>query len=119
MTEADRVTNQPFNLPRNWQQDFIATNLLALGYNAWVGYLNGERGIQNSFCSAITPSCVSQCLARCYRYGYFASPLCECSCFGDGGDVQPHNGVGVSFGVIQSGDVFLLKKSANLPPALL
>ncbi|MCC5900114.1 MAG: hypothetical protein JJU32_19660 [Phormidium sp. BM_Day4_Bin.17] len=53
MTEADRVTNQPFNLPRNWQQDFIATNLLALGYNAWVGYLNGERGAV--ICSTNTP----------------------------------------------------------------
>ncbi|MEG3974016.1 hypothetical protein QT970_05255 [Microcoleus sp. herbarium8] len=28
----------------DWQQSFIATNLLVLGYNAWVGYLNGERG---------------------------------------------------------------------------
>ncbi|MBH8577588.1 hypothetical protein I8752_32410 [Nostocaceae cyanobacterium CENA369] len=28
----------------DWQQDFIATNLLAIGYNAWVGYLGGERG---------------------------------------------------------------------------
>lgn len=28
----------------DWQQDFIATNLLAIGYNAWVGYLSGERG---------------------------------------------------------------------------
>ncbi|MEG4346442.1 hypothetical protein QUB70_24650 [Microcoleus sp. A003_D6] len=28
----------------DWQQDFIATNLLALGYNAWIGYLGGERG---------------------------------------------------------------------------
>lgn len=27
----------------DWQQDFIATNLLAIGYNAWVGYLGGDR----------------------------------------------------------------------------
>jgi hypothetical protein len=25
----------------DWQQEFIATNLLALGYNAWAGYLRG------------------------------------------------------------------------------
>lgn len=30
--------------PMDWQQEFIATNLLAIAYNAWVGYLNGERG---------------------------------------------------------------------------
>jgi hypothetical protein len=29
---------------QNWQQTFISTNLLAIGYNAWIGYLNGERG---------------------------------------------------------------------------
>jgi hypothetical protein len=28
----------------DWQQDFIATNALVLGYNAWMGYLGGERG---------------------------------------------------------------------------
>ncbi|MCS6815263.1 MAG: hypothetical protein NZ772_17045 [Cyanobacteria bacterium] len=28
----------------DWQQELIATNLLVLGYNAWAGYLNGERG---------------------------------------------------------------------------
>ena len=28
----------------DWQQGFIATNLLAIGYNAWVGYLGGNRG---------------------------------------------------------------------------
>lgn len=28
----------------DWQQEFIATNLLAIGYNAWAGYLGGERG---------------------------------------------------------------------------
>ena len=27
-----------------WQQDFIASNLLVLGYNAWVGHLSCERG---------------------------------------------------------------------------
>ncbi|MFB2835964.1 hypothetical protein [Floridanema evergladense] len=27
-----------------WQQNFIATNLLTLGYNAWSNYLGGERG---------------------------------------------------------------------------
>ncbi len=30
--------------PMNWQQDLIATNLLAIGYNAWMGFLGGERG---------------------------------------------------------------------------
>lgn len=29
---------------QDWQADFIAKNLLVLGYNAWVGYLQGERG---------------------------------------------------------------------------
>lgn len=29
---------------QTWQQDFIATNLLVLGYNAWMGYLSGDRG---------------------------------------------------------------------------
>lgn len=28
----------------NWQEFFVATNLLALGYNAWCGFLTGERG---------------------------------------------------------------------------
>jgi hypothetical protein len=28
----------------DWQQAFIATNLLTLGYNAWCGFLSGERG---------------------------------------------------------------------------
>ncbi len=27
-----------------WQQAFVATNLLTISYNAWVGYLAGERG---------------------------------------------------------------------------
>lgn len=37
-----------------WQQDFIAKNLLALGYNAWVGYLSGERG--TLICSTSSPA---------------------------------------------------------------
>ncbi len=28
----------------DWQQGFIATNLLAIGYNAWMGYLGSDRG---------------------------------------------------------------------------
>jgi hypothetical protein len=38
----------------NWQQDFIATNLLAIGYNAWMGYLGGERGA--IICSTNSPA---------------------------------------------------------------
>ncbi|MDF5708323.1 MAG: hypothetical protein PUP90_11725 [Nostoc sp. S4] len=38
---------------QDWQQDFIATNLLAIGYNAWVGYLGGERGVV--ICSTNSP----------------------------------------------------------------
>lgn len=34
----------PSNAPTDWQQSFIATNLLTLGYNAWCGFLTGERG---------------------------------------------------------------------------
>lgn len=37
----------------NWQQEFIATNLLAIGYNAWAGYLGGERGA--IICSTNSP----------------------------------------------------------------
>ncbi|QIZ70658.1 hypothetical protein [Oxynema aestuarii] len=37
----------------DWQQAFIATNLLVIGYNAWVGYLAGERGAV--VCSLKTP----------------------------------------------------------------
>jgi len=37
----------------DWQQEFIATNLLAIGYNAWVGYLGGERGV--IICSTNSP----------------------------------------------------------------
>ncbi|MEB3885262.1 hypothetical protein [Lyngbya sp. CCY1209] len=28
----------------NWRQAFVETNLLIIGYNAWVGYLAGEQG---------------------------------------------------------------------------
>lgn len=28
----------------NWQESFVATNLSPLGYNAWSGFLAGERG---------------------------------------------------------------------------
>lgn len=37
----------------DWQQNFIATNLLAIGYNAWMGYLSGERGA--IICSTNSP----------------------------------------------------------------
>ncbi|BAY51756.1 hypothetical protein NIES2134_106500 [Thermostichus vulcanus NIES-2134] len=37
----------------HWQQAFIATNLLVLGYNAWAGYLCGERGVV--ICSTNSP----------------------------------------------------------------
>jgi hypothetical protein len=37
----------------DWQQEFIATNLLAIGYNAWAGYLGGERGA--IICSTNSP----------------------------------------------------------------
>jgi hypothetical protein len=30
--------------PMDWQQGFIATNLLVIGYNAWMGYLGRDRG---------------------------------------------------------------------------
>ncbi len=54
MPETLGATNQPNQLPIDWQQDLIATNLLALGYNAWTGYLNGERGAV--VCSTNTPT---------------------------------------------------------------
>jgi hypothetical protein len=38
----------------DWQQEFIATNLLAIGYNAWAGYLGGERGAL--ICSTNSPT---------------------------------------------------------------
>ncbi|MEL4898156.1 hypothetical protein [Crocosphaera sp. Alani8] len=28
----------------NWHQDFIASNLLVIGYNAWAGHLSQKRG---------------------------------------------------------------------------
>uniref|UniRef100_A0A832H0S6 Uncharacterized protein n=1 Tax=Oscillatoriales cyanobacterium SpSt-402 TaxID=2282168 RepID=A0A832H0S6_9CYAN len=37
----------------DWQQEFIATNLLAISYNAWAGYLGGERGA--IICSTNSP----------------------------------------------------------------
>lgn len=37
-----------------WQQDLIATNLLAIGYNAWAGYLGGDRGV--IVCSTNSPA---------------------------------------------------------------
>ena len=33
------------NTSTDWQQAFVATNLLSLGYNAWGGWLAGERGV--------------------------------------------------------------------------
>ena len=30
--------------PTDWQQNFVATNLLTLGYNAWCGFLARARG---------------------------------------------------------------------------
>ncbi|MEO0350229.1 MAG: hypothetical protein AAF282_09305 [Cyanobacteria bacterium P01_A01_bin.15] len=46
---------------QTWQQDFIATNLLALGYNAWIGYLKGDRdavvcGLNQPLLSSVIPS---------------------------------------------------------------
>ncbi|NJM20012.1 MAG: hypothetical protein HC836_11930 [Richelia sp. RM2_1_2] len=38
---------------QDWQQNFISTNLIAIGYNAWLGYSNGERGIV--ICSTNSP----------------------------------------------------------------
>ncbi|MGK7911529.1 MAG: hypothetical protein AB4050_08620 [Synechococcus sp.] len=35
------MTNQSKS---NWQESFVATNLLLLGYNAWSGFRIGERG---------------------------------------------------------------------------
>jgi pantothenate kinase type III len=29
----------------NWQQDFLAKNSIAIGYNAWMGYQSGHRGV--------------------------------------------------------------------------
>jgi hypothetical protein len=38
---------------QDWQQNFIATNLIAIGYNSWLGYLNGDRGVV--VCSTNSP----------------------------------------------------------------
>ncbi|QMS86585.1 hypothetical protein HUN01_03010 [Nostoc edaphicum CCNP1411] len=38
---------------QDWQQAFIATNILAIAYNAWIGYLGGERGVV--ICSTNSP----------------------------------------------------------------
>ena len=38
----------------DWQQDFIATNLLVIGYNAWVGYSSDEHGA--IICSTDSPA---------------------------------------------------------------
>ncbi|MEB3827902.1 hypothetical protein [Phormidium sp. CCY1219] len=38
----------------NWQQEFIATNLGAIAYNAWAGYLTGHRGVV--ICSTNNPT---------------------------------------------------------------
>ncbi len=53
MSEPLGATHQPDELPMDWQQDLIATNLLALGYNAWAEYLDGGRGAV--ICSTNTP----------------------------------------------------------------
>ena len=38
---------------QDWQQNFISTNLIAIGYNAWRGYLNEKRGVV--ICSTNSP----------------------------------------------------------------
>lgn len=79
---------------QDWQQNFISTNLIAIGYNAWLGYLNGERGIV--ICSTNSPdlgvcgetfkvppgfspkSCTfSQCLVISTRYHTLTKTLHE------------------------------------------
>ena len=37
-----------------WQQEFIATNLLVIGYNAWAGHLSHDRGA--IICSTTAPA---------------------------------------------------------------
>ncbi|KAI9129070.1 hypothetical protein [Acaryochloris sp. CCMEE 5410] len=37
-----------------WLQAFVATNILTLGYNAWYGFLAGERGVV--VCNICNPS---------------------------------------------------------------
>ncbi len=38
----------------NWHQDFIASNLLVIGYNAWAGHLSQKRGA--IVCSTNSPT---------------------------------------------------------------
>ena len=38
----------------NWHQDFIASNLLVIGYNAWAGHLSQKRGA--IICSTNSPT---------------------------------------------------------------
>lgn len=38
----------------NWQENLIATNLVAIGYNSWLGYLTASRGV--IICSTNSPS---------------------------------------------------------------
>ena len=38
----------------NWHQDFIASNLLVIGYNAWAGHLSCDRGA--IVCSTNSPT---------------------------------------------------------------
>jgi hypothetical protein len=38
----------------NWQENLIATNLVAIGYNSWAGYLTASRGV--IICSTNSPS---------------------------------------------------------------
>ncbi|HIK15123.1 MAG TPA: hypothetical protein IGS53_07545 [Leptolyngbyaceae cyanobacterium M33_DOE_097] len=40
--------------PLDWQQNLISSNLLTIGYNAWGGYLGGERGAL--ICSTNSPA---------------------------------------------------------------
>lgn len=40
--------------PSNWQQEFIAKNLTIIGYNAWTGYINSDRGAV--ICSTNSPA---------------------------------------------------------------
>jgi len=47
-------TPETMNPLVDWQQEFIATNLLVLGYNAWAGYLGEERGAL--ICSTNAPA---------------------------------------------------------------
>ncbi|MDE5092055.1 MAG: hypothetical protein O4861_11610 [Trichodesmium sp. St16_bin4-tuft] len=41
------------NYLHNWQQEFISTNLISIGYNAWQGYLSSQRGL--IICSTNSP----------------------------------------------------------------